>query len=121
MKEQYCILYGNDGFDNQNEDDDFVLSLFDGKCFNCGEKGHKASDCPKPKTKNSGKDGEKGGGCGSGESFNGICKNCSKKGHNKAYAGIWKQTKIRDLHGISPKVKVVWFVQRQKPLVVMEI
>ena len=80
MKEQYRILYGNDGSRSPSEGNDFALSAFDGKCFNCGETGHKASECPKPKSRN----GSKGRSRGGGGSFNGICNHCGKKGHKKA-------------------------------------
>ena len=51
-------------------------SKFDGVCYNCGEKGHKAKDCPNPKSGN--------GGGNNKAKFNGNCNFCGRKGHKEA-------------------------------------
>ena len=53
-----------------------VKKKFQGKCYICGEKGHRAAECPKA---NSGdKDTNKK------KKFNGNCNFCGKKGHKEA-------------------------------------
>ena len=61
MKLQYQIKYGkiNDG---KNDNGEFTLLAFNGKCYNCGNNGHKAIECTKPKQKK-----KKGG---KGQKFN---------------------------------------------------
>ena len=49
---------------------------FRGSCFNCGETGHPARECPKPRAEKG--DGK---GKGTGKGFQGLCFNCGEFGH----------------------------------------
>ena len=49
---------------------------FEGECYNCGKKGHRAADC----WQEAAEEGAKGG----GKKFKGECHNCDKKCHRAA-------------------------------------
>ena len=72
MTRQYRIVYGTE---KSSEDDDnggeLQLSAFNGTCYHCGEKGHKANNCPNKKQKSKTK-------------FTGKCNFCGKVGHKEA-------------------------------------
>lgn len=59
--------------EKSDDDEELTLSAFDGKCFNCGKKGHKSPDCKE--SKKNGKGGARG------KKFEGKCNTCGKSGH----------------------------------------
>jgi Zinc knuckle len=59
--------------EKSEDDEELTLSAFDGKCFNCGKKGHKSPDC-KERKKN-GKVNQQG------KKFDRKCNTCGKPGH----------------------------------------
>ena len=69
--------------DNTNgSDDDKVAGgsfTFQGECYKCKGKGHKAIDCKKGKGSYNGNRNRKKSG-----KFNGSCNNCGKSEHKKA-------------------------------------
>ena len=67
MNQQWRALQGsNSGEDEDGEE--LNLSAFNGVCFKCGKKGHKANECRSNIKRTGGK-------------FNGKCHHCGKKGH----------------------------------------
>ena len=85
------------------DNNEISLSTFEGACFMCQEKGHKANTCPK-KTTNSGKAyNGNGNGNGNGKSggkrFTGKCNNCGKTGHISANCWQKEETSLK-----SPKM-----------------
>ena len=81
MIRQYCIVYGKkQSNDNDGSNGELQLSAFNGTCYFCGEKGHKANKYPKKK------EGKKGGSeNGNSEKikFTGNCNFCGKVGHKE--------------------------------------
>lgn len=72
LHQQWRALYGakvSNHATHDNEDEDEV-ALFSGTCFNCGETGHKKTDCKNPSKPKSKK-----------ASFKGKCNRCGKQGH----------------------------------------
>ena len=55
-------------------------------CYNCGQKGHLARNCPNPKGGMKGKGESKGKaeGKSAGKGFQGVCYTCGKFGHSQA-------------------------------------
>ena len=82
MNELYRLCHnsykqGNDSSDE--EEGEVIGSAFQGECFNCGKRGHRAVDCPDKK-----KDKGTGGGRPYNKTkFNGTCNLCGKRGHMK--------------------------------------
>lgn len=78
MRIQWRIENPNGSSEKKTE---FSLSAFGGKCYHCGETGHKANKCPNKKDKAE-KSSYNGGGGGSGKTkFTGKCNICGKQGH----------------------------------------
>ena len=71
MKIQWRIVKGTKESTNQ-PGKEFVLSAFTGKCYKCGQSGHKANECP-----NAEKEDKSGG----RQKFTGKCNMCGKTGH----------------------------------------
>ena len=65
--------------DSSEEGTEAIMSSFDGECYNCGKKGHKATDCRQSK---------KSFGMSKGK-FKGSCNNCGKPGHKEK--DCWKK------------------------------
>eukprot|EP00957_Ditylum_brightwellii_P108597 8282688-Ditylum_brightwellii.AAC.1 len=69
MQLQFYITYG-DTVEPHGSGDELTLSVFDGNCYKCGKKGHKANKCPNKKGKQH-------------KRFNGKCNNCGKEEHKE--------------------------------------
>ena len=74
MKIQWRIVKGAKESTNQ-PGKEYVLSAFNGKCYKCGQSGHKANECP-----NAEKEDKSGG----GRKFTGKCNTCGKTGHKSS-------------------------------------
>ena len=58
------------------------MKTFKGRCYNCGDFGHKKEDCPKLNNQmNNNKSGR----------FNGTCFYCGKRGHIKSKCRKWEK------------------------------
>ena len=67
---------------------------FKGRCYNCGEFGHKKVDCPKLRSQtNNDRSGR----------FNGTCFYCGKRGHRKSECREWKK-KLEEMKGESANI-----------------
>jgi hypothetical protein len=72
---QYRIRYGDTEDDKDNNE--ISLSAFEGSCYHCKEKGHRANECPKKRGK-----------------FRGKCRGCGKTGHK--LADCWANNKNKN-------------------------
>ena len=75
MRDLWRITYGEDlqSDDDEEEDREIALNTFDGICYECGKKGHRARDCPSKDNNDGTRKGR----------FNGKCHECGKVGHRK--------------------------------------
>ena len=72
MNQLWRQMYGkNNNNSNDNGGAELTLAAFEGHCYKCNEKGHKANKCPNGNKNNTNK----------GRRFNGNCNLCGKKGH----------------------------------------
>ena len=76
----YNLSTGSNGADIDSDDDEVGLSTFTGKCNNCGQVGHKAFQCPKPKDEK--------------KKFKWKCNGCRKTEHK--YHACWGNPKNAD-------------------------
>ena len=69
--------------DESGEETETAMTNFPGKCYNCGEEGHRANVCPKKKKdRGPGSGGGRGGGGGHQRAgFSGKCRGCGQVGH----------------------------------------
>ena len=72
MEKQFCIMYGDSKVTGKGKE--LTLSAFEGICYNCGAKGHRAIECTKEKSSRQ-VDYEKRGKKKS-EYFRGKCNDC---------------------------------------------
>ena len=80
---------GLNGDTNSDEVEESALAAFSsrnfkGRCYNCGEFGHKKQDCPQLKN-NNGKN-----------TFNGNCFYCGKRGHKKSECRRYKKKLLEE-------------------------
>ena len=76
---------GKDAEDDEEDQDTALVSYtkdFKGRCYNCGEFGHKKEDYPKLKNQT---------GNNSSGRFNGTCYYCGKRGHRRSECRKLKQ------------------------------
>ena len=71
---------------------EMTLGAFDGACYVCNEKGHRANECPTRK----GKANPSGGGGSPKQKFTGKCNECGKIGHK--LADCWTKNANADKH-----------------------
>ncbi len=64
MNQHWHQIKKDDEDNAEEKGKELTLSAFNGKCFNCGEMGHRANKCPHGKKK-----------------FAGTCHNCGEQGH----------------------------------------
>ena len=104
MNELYRLCHNS--YRNQDSSDDvsdgeMIGGAFQGECFNCGKKGHKAVDCPdKKRDKNTG-----GGKPYNKKKFNGTCNLCGKRGHMKKDCFELEKNKDRRPQGWKSSLK----------------
>ena len=67
-------------------------ATFKGTCHNCGEKGHRAADCPKPKKTDDGQDRNPGRGTGK-RRVKGKGKGKGRRSENSRNSGSWGDRK----------------------------
>jgi hypothetical protein len=76
MNQYWWQILTKESADSNDENNELTLSAFSGKCYNCGEEGHRANKCPKKKrnqnSQRSGKNSKK---------TNQKCYNCGKPRH----------------------------------------
>ena len=69
-----------DGSDEEGQETALVAKAYKGRCYNCGNLGHKKANCPNKKKNGGNRDNNQGGGA----AFQGKCYACGKWGHRKA-------------------------------------
>ena len=79
--------------EKQQEEDAALITMFKGKCFECGQVGHRKSECPYRKDSKGGQ-GCGGSGGGQGKKKKIKCHHCGKVGHIKAEC--WKLKKEQE-------------------------
>ena len=82
---------------------EFSLVSFSGKCYHCGQSGHKANNCPnKPSS-------ERGGQQSGGQRrFTGKCNICGKEGIRLPSAGTTRKMQVEDRNGGIKEVRPLW-------------
>ena len=91
------------GKGNSGEKEEMVLNMFDGICYLCQKKRHKAHFCP---TKQSIKNTSGSGGNsnrGKGQRFTGTCYNCAKQGHQLQHCWEMEENKHKHPHNFKPR------------------
>ena len=69
-------------------------AAFKGSCYNCGEKGHRAADCPRPKKGDDCRDREHGRGTGKGKGKD-KSRDKGRRSDNPGDSGWWGNRKPR--------------------------
>ena len=101
MKAQYRLA--TKGKKNKSNGKELSLSTFTGTCFECGEAGHKANECPNKKQHgNNGGRGYRSYNRGRGK-FKGKCNNCGKIGHKAADCWLLEKNKDKRPKNFSEK------------------
>jgi hypothetical protein len=96
MDAEFRIRYSGNESDTKNKGTELSLMVndnFKGKCYKCGEVGHRAADCTKREA-----DGYNGR-----KKFKGKCNNCGKYGHKKE--DCWELDKNKSKRPDGYKVK----------------
>ena len=82
--------------EEDRDENETSLSAFEGTCFVCKQKGHKANTCPKKNSTNHGNTSSNNSNGGRGyQRFSGKCSNCGKTGHISA--NCWQKEENKDV------------------------
>ena len=96
----------DEGKGTSSEKEDMMLNAFNGICYLCQKKGHKAHFCPsKQNGKNMSRNGGNNNG-GRGQKFTGTCYNCGKQGHRSLHCWEKEENKHKRPHNFKPRGQV---------------
>jgi Zinc knuckle len=87
MNQYWRQVTAKEGGPNESDDTELTLLTFSGKCYNCGEEGHKSNECKKPR-KNKMKSNRKG------SKKNLKCYNCGRPNHIRK--DCWEKDENKD-------------------------
>jgi hypothetical protein len=79
MNQYWRQVSARENNESNDEETELTLTAFSGRCYNCGEDGHKATDCKKPNRKGNNNRSQKSKKYGKKTSKK--CHNCGKPGH----------------------------------------
>ena len=100
MKTHYRVE--NKGKAEKGDGPELELATFLGTCFECGQEGHRAKDCPNKKGHNKWNGGHHDNNRGRGK-FRGKCNNCGKVGHKAVDCWLLEKNKDKRPKGYSEK------------------
>ena len=86
MNQHWHQIKKDDEDNAEEKGKELTLSAFNGKCFNCGEMGHRANKCPQGKKK-----------------FAGTCHNCGEQGHKSSDCWEKEENKSKRPSYFKPK------------------